>query len=400
MGRRLADMSPDARRLNVLQVVSYWGPQVGGPVELIGELSAALRTRGHAVTILAIGAPGLGGTERVCIRPAGGRTVDIPVRLAGASGLPLAYSPDFVSRFRVLAERSQMVCIHGLWRFPCTFAAAECARRGIPYVVFTHNMLTPWSLAQKPLRKKIYWNLFEKNNLDRARAVFVMREDEFGIMDRSGIRHPDRSVYLPRTHRAAVKAAREKREAARHSRQAGESVILYLGRIHPKKGLVHLIGAMPGILAKNPDARLIAAGPVEDKDYMRQIRNEVARLGLDRSVTFAGAVAGKAKEEMFCSADLFVLPSADDKPLTIPEALSYGIPVVASPGCGWPQLDGAMGLIASPDPEALVEAVNRLLADPLRAEAMGRTGHDYVLEHLSWDERSNPAAEALERLAS
>jgi glycosyltransferase involved in cell wall biosynthesis len=155
-------------------------------------------------------------------------------------------------------------------------------------------------------------------------------------------------------------------------------MLLFLGKMCRDKGNYDLLGALMLLLPQYPGLRLVCAGDGEAAGVMAR----AAELGIAHAVETPGWVAGEAKARLFTAADVFVLPSYfEGMPMSILEAMAYGVPVVATPVGGIPETitDGEEGLLISPgDIPALADALARLLADPPLANRMGQAGRHKV----------------------
>jgi glycosyltransferase involved in cell wall biosynthesis len=158
--------------------------------------------------------------------------------------------------------------------------------------------------------------------------------------------------------------------------------IIYLGRLHPIKGIENLLHALT-VPSVGP-CRLNIYG-TGDARYTRQLRRLVHELGLEDRVAFIGHVAGCAKHEAFLGADLCVVPSySENFGLVVAEALGHGVPVIASTGTPWKALDDrGAGLWLSNDPDSLASGIAMLRNKDL--SAMGVAGRKWMSADYSWD---------------
>lgn len=157
-----------------------------------------------------------------------------------------------------------------------------------------------------------------------------------------------------------------------------------LGDVIPRKGLIHLVRAMPSILAQHPDAHLLCAGHAQ-RDYATQVRDEVKQLGIHRKITWAGPRSDV--DRIFAALDVYALPSLEENmPLAILEAMASGLPVVSSAVGGIPEcvLDGQTGFLVPPaQVTQLANALNRLLTSADLRRDFGRAGRELVRERFS-----------------
>ena len=167
-----------------------------------------------------------------------------------------------------------------------------------------------------------------------------------------------------------------------HKLESKQLHALFLGRLHPIKGIENLLQAIANAEAK---ITLSICGEGEP-DYSQQLQHLVQELALEDRVQFHGRVDGSAKEEQFQKADLCIVPSFKENfCIVIAESLARGVPVIASTGAPWPGLEShGCGLWVKNDPETLSESINRAATMPL--SAMGRRGRDWMEREYSWSE--------------
>jgi len=161
--------------------------------------------------------------------------------------------------------------------------------------------------------------------------------------------------------------------------------MLYLGRLHQKKGIENLLAACK-LLPENlvPAWDLTIAGEGEPR-YVQTIRSVIDNLGLGKRVTMVGAVVGEAKVRLFEQADICIVPSfTENFAMVIAESLAAGVPVIASQGTPWKRLEEVgCGLWVNNDAESLAEAIVRMSRMPLRE--VGQRGREWMQKEFSWD---------------
>jgi glycosyltransferase involved in cell wall biosynthesis len=160
--------------------------------------------------------------------------------------------------------------------------------------------------------------------------------------------------------------------------------LLYLGRLHPIKAIDSLLEACR-LLAEEPGLQwsLVIAGD-GDTRYTGALRNQAAAYGLNRQIEFVGQLSGEQKEATLARADVLVLPShVENFGMVVAEALSRGIPVIASRGTPWAQVETiGCGLWVDNSPESLADAIRRMRREPLAA--MGAAGRAWMQRQFSW----------------
>jgi glycosyltransferase involved in cell wall biosynthesis len=161
--------------------------------------------------------------------------------------------------------------------------------------------------------------------------------------------------------------------------------VVYLGRLHPIKGLENLIEGFARYLTRATGAATLTLAGGADAAYVASLRAKIQALGIEGSVTMPGAVDGDAKRALFARADVVMQPSFRESfGIVIAESLAHEVPVIAGRGTPWPRLeDEGAGLWVPNDPASLAAAIERIAAMPRRE--MGRRGRAWVEREYSWD---------------
>jgi glycosyltransferase involved in cell wall biosynthesis len=254
---------------------------------------------------------------------------------------------------------------HGLWQRSYPALARKCGERGIPYVVSPHGMLEPWARNHKWWKKWPYFHLVEKRWIAGASCVLATGAPEAGRLRALFPRNRVESLPLGLTSEC-----RPDYIAARQSLgwNADETVLLFLSRIHEKKGLDLLLGAMADLHGTWPvSTRLVIVGPEEQPGYAARCRDfashNAARLP---RVEWAGAVWGEDRWRYFQGADLFCLPThSENFGLAILEACQVGTPVLTTTETPWADvLVEGRGFIARPELPQIREQLGRFFSQP------------------------------------
>ena len=230
--------------------------------------------------------------------------------------------------------------LHGLWMYP-SWASGSIARASrIPYVISPHGMLEPWSLGHSCWKKKAAGLLFEYRNLMRAQCLHACSEQEYFSIRSFGYKGPVAIVPLGLTRHEYLYASGV--EAKSRNTQLADfktkKILLFLSRIHVKKGLDILLESWELIQRNFPEWHLVIAGD-GDADYFAQLQEKVSSSVLEGSVTFTGTVHGIDKWALLKQADIFVLPTLSENfGLVIAEALACGVPVITTKGAPWGEL--------------------------------------------------------------
>ena len=287
--------------------------------------------------------------------------------------------------------------LHGLWMHASATCLAWRRRTSRPSIISPHGMLDPWALDSSGWKKRIARRLYEDANLHSASCIHALCDGEMKTIRTLGFRKPvaviPNGVDLPHP----AKNGRDcKTPADWHDRR----IMLFLGRVHPKKGLVALVHAWRGVPEAHHDWALGLAGP-DEGGHQREVQFLIDSLNLNESVRFLGPKYGQDKDAWLRRADAFVLPSLSEGfPVAALEALSYGLPALLTPQCNFPGagLQGA-AITVSPDPEALAEGLRRLISLPAaERDLMGQQGRDLVAKHHSWQHIARQMIEVYEWL--
>jgi glycosyltransferase involved in cell wall biosynthesis len=290
-----------------------------------------------------------------------------------------------LSDLRQRVEGFDVVHIHALYRFHTVAAAAVARRRGVPYVIQPHGSLDPWHRRRRRHAKDVWHALVEDRIIDRASGILCTSDSEARAIHGLGYTVPTwvvpvginaDALRMPVTADALPSTALGR----------GDSVVTFLGRIAPKKGVPLLVEAFKATAASFPTAHLVIAGP-DDEGIGRGLSTLIADSGLGDRISFVGAVTGSAKRALLQRSNVFVLPSADESfGVAVAEAMAVGCPVVVSPEVAIKDVvrTSGAGVVAERDPAALAEAIATILADPARAMRMGEAGRLAVDLRFAW----------------
>ena len=247
-------------------------------------------------------------------------------------------------------------------------------------VVSPRGMLEPWALRRSRGKKSdCLATAGLRPSLSRAAVIHALCDEEA-----ESIRN-----VVPNVPIAVVPNGVDLPGELSASRGLRQREILFLGRIHPKKGISLLLEAWASVVAMRVrDWRLIIAG-WDDGGHAEALKSAAARLGLGDSVIFSGPAFGEQKERLFRSAAAFILPSfSEGLPMAVLEAWSYGLPVLMTDACHLPEGFAANAAIRiDPTPESIATALLQLMSGMSDAEreAMGARGRLLVEKRFSWN---------------
>jgi glycosyltransferase involved in cell wall biosynthesis len=285
---------------------------------------------------------------------------------------------------REVLQGASFVHIHGVWE-PVLRSAARIARRKrIPYCIEPHGMLDTWSMKQKQLKKRVALFLGYRKMLDQADFLVTLNADEARLLEPLHLKAPNLTVpngiFLEEfTHLPDKGYFRE-----RLSLRDGTRIILFLSRLHTKKGLDILGTAFSLIAASHPGVDLVVAGP--DGGARESFVAQIDQLNLADRVHLTGPIYGRDKLRALVDADCFCLPSRQEGfSIAITEALACGLPAVISDACHFPEVGTAnAGIVVRLDPVDVARALAQVLDDPSMASTMGKNGQRLVHENYTW----------------
>ena len=347
---------------NILHGIPSTRLEFGGPPRSVNQLCKALAISGAQVSLLTRAVP-----PGECV------PTDSRVRLIH---YPDQGKVTCAALTRLLGEeRFDLVHDHGVWLAHNIAVSGYARRHGSPLVIAPRGMLEPWALNHHKWKKKLAWLAYQKKILKNAAAFHATAPEEARQIRRFGFRQP--IVILPN-------GVDFPERSALHHEDHETRTMLFLSRIHAKKGLPMLLEVWNELRPENWKLRIVGN---DEGGHAAQIRTLVKRYGLAESVTFEDALEGEAKEEAYLQADAFVLPTySENFGIVVAEAMSYGLPVITTTAAPWKLLsDRQCGWWVKPEPtgirEALVAATALTRHDRL---AMGRIARELTREQFAW----------------
>ena len=271
-----------------------------------------------------------------------------------------------------------VVHLHGVWS-PFLSAFARTARLNrIPYILAPHGMLEPWPLMVRRRRKSFALKTYQGRILREAAAIHATSEGEAENLKRLGLTQVPIFV-IPNAIDAPLTV-----KGVERRRNAGRNVLLFLSRIHPKKGLDLLLQAWSQLNPANWELLIVGHG---DPPYIERLKCMCSK-GKIANVEFHSHVDGDAREAIFARATAFVLPTfSENFGNVVGEAMIRRLPVITTTGTPWSVVaERNLGWYVEPNVDSLQGALTQLFATETDAlAAMGDRGHDYVKAHLLID---------------
>lgn len=351
----------------IVHIVASLDEATAGPTYSVARLTSCLADAGARVHIETLGEPAIALSPKVRVH------AHEPLKTFGH----LRPAPTMRRSLQVWSDQPVIFHNHGLWLMPNAYAAWVAGRGNVKLVVSPRGMLSIWALAHHRLRKRVaWWLLAQRRLMARASAFHATAECEAEDIRRLGYRQP---IYVipngidmppPPPDRA---------------RSDGRRQLLFMSRIHPKKGIDLLLRSWAGLEGQFPNWDLIIAGP-DEAGHAAEMKQLAQRLGL-RRVTFPGAIHGIAKRTALYNADLFVLPThSENFGLVVAEALAHGAPVITTTGAPWSGLkDHECGWWVDRDMRSFQEVLKLSMScDSSLLKSMGMNGRAWMSKKFSW----------------
>lgn len=289
------------------------------------------------------------------------------------AGLGLSWSG--ISRFTILCDRildeekPDIVHVNGIWSIDRWLIQREALKRGIPTCVMPHGMLEPWIMQRHYWTKKLpALMLYEKKALRAAKCLIATAESEKQNLLKLKMNDAEIPVIANGIDVTDIPLKNDW-----HIRKK----ILYVSRIHIKKGIELLLDVVGSLSDRLQDYEVVIAG-VGEPDYMSCLKAKATKTGV--KVRFIGGVYGTEKWQVFQDADFFVLPTnSENFGYVIAEALACGTPVITTKGTPWAEIDGRCGCWIERHEDELRKAILLMLgktADEL--EEMGKYGRRLI----------------------
>jgi glycosyltransferase involved in cell wall biosynthesis len=378
--------------MRVLHVIPSMAPLDGGPTVAVQHLASALAATGVDVTIATTDSDGAGGRLDM---PNDGPVQDGDVEYHYfARELPGTWklSRGLARWLRANVARFDVAHVHALFCHS-TIAGCRTARDArVPYVLSPHGSVDPWSMNRRSWKKAPYFRLVEREHFARAAALHATAETEAAAIRALG--YADRVRIIP--------LGVEEMGVMPHVRGDGALRLLFLSRLHPKKGIPMLLDAVARARSGGTPVELAIAGEGPDA-YKNELLARVQQLGLSSAVRFVGHIEGESKRAAFASSDVYVLASHQENfGIAVAEAMWAGLPVIVSDQVGIASdvKQARAGVVVPVDTNALVAAIQRLAREPDERRSMGARASQFAASRYSWERAAREFLELYTSIAS
>ncbi|GAC1355886.1 MAG: glycosyltransferase [Acidobacteriaceae bacterium] len=381
----LPGRQPVATSAHWITVVSHLDPRYGGLSSVVPQLSSRLASTCQFKIDLAAFC-----TKGELYLPTS--YPDLSLSEWPASRSQWFRNPSLRETFKNLIQAADGVHIHGLWEQSTAIAAPTARALRKPYILSAHGMLEAWALTNKRLKKKIYAALFERANVRGSACLHALTHAEARDYRRFGATGPiaviPNGVTVPNSADPAL-------FLAQHPALQGKKILLFLGRIHYKKGLDLLIQAWSRLAANYPEAHLVLAGP-DFEGTRASVEKLIQEKQLSSSVLFTGMLRNELKWSALAAAQGFVLPSySEGLSVSVLEAMGLGLPVIVTEQCNLPEVkELEAGWQIQSEAEQLTSAIREFLSNSAEANSeIGSRGRNLVLTRYNWSTVSERMAE-------
>jgi glycosyltransferase involved in cell wall biosynthesis len=373
--------------MKVLHITPSLSSVRGGVTQAVIEMVQTLQAQGHEVEI-------------VTTNDNGTDLLNVPLRQRVIyCGVPVWFFPRFsppigpIREFQFSSELwgwlwryisdYDLLHVHAMFCYPCTMAMIAARIRHIPYVNQPHGLLCAWSLQQSKLKKQIYLALVERANLNHSQALQLTSAMERQEVSQLGLVAPSVISPLGLFVSPPIPQARQRLRqvlgVAEH-----QPVILFMSRLHPKKGLDYLIPAL-GKLHDRSFTFILAGNGAPS--YEAEVDTLLAAAGIQHCTYRPGFVTGEQKDLLLQGSDIFVLTShSENFGVVVLEAMAAGLATILTPGVAMAEIlaDQKVGYVPALDIATIADTLQQCLDQPDEVKAMGNCARELIAQHYTW----------------
>lgn len=370
--------------MKILMAIPYLATVYGGPSKVVQELAQSLGRKGVSVDLIATNANGA-------------KKLNVPLgNWIEKDGYRVRYFDCVHQNDAILsvflgswlakhAPDYNVVHTNNVFAPTMSIARWICKKRGVPYITTPHGMLEPWALSYKASKKKLYYKHFEVPTLKAASAIHVLNSLEADNVNALGFKQ---TAVIPNgLHREEFETLPDPDIFYQQFPNIkSKKIILFLGRIDPKKGLDLLAPAFAKAHQQFLDTHLVLAGP-DSIDFLPTARDYFIQAGCIEAVTFTGMLTGDLKRSALAAASVYVAPSySEGFSMSVLEGMAAGLPCIITKACNFPEAATAQAAhVVDVDADAIFSALHQVLSGSQQAQTMGERARQLVLQNYTWD---------------
>jgi glycosyltransferase involved in cell wall biosynthesis len=372
--------------MKILMVIPAIGPVYGGTSKIAMELAQALGNLGVHIDLITTDANGAS-------------KLNVPLNSwCNEPGFRIRYFPywQLFGEYKFSSSLTSwllrhvidydIVHINAIFSYPVLGACWACRRHNIPYIIAPHGMLEPWALSYKSHKKRLYYTLLERHSLSHASAIQMTSTPEAA---NEKVKNLKSAIFIIPNgiHRSEFDPMSDPVLFYREFPETlGKTLIIYLGRIDPKKGLDLLAASFAKVHGIFPNTHLIIAGP-DNIGFLPIARVYFESSGCLDAVTFTGMLAGELKNAALAAANIYVAPSySEGFSMSVLEGMASGLPCVITEGCNFPEASEAKtACVVKIDSNEITNALIDCLQNTDEAIAMGKRARKFIFENYTWD---------------
>lgn len=374
--------------MKIIQCISSLKKTSGGTTFFVSDLSNELAKNGVDVILI---------SQFLKNKNSSLKDLYIPLDKRVKTKL-IKYKDNFVNKIfatsyhqkliKQLNENVDLIHITGLWEASMHAAFVLARRHSIPTIVSTQGMLEPWALNNSFYKKKIAWYLYQQKDLKFANVLHATSEQEAENLKRLDLKQPiaiiPNGINLKNYKNTQNNIKCNINEKFNVRKEDGIRKLLFLSRIHPKKGLIDLVNAWSKLKPNN--WKVIIAGP-DERGHRQEVETLISKKELTQYFEFIGPVEGKLKYDLYKSSDLFILPTySENFGIVVAEALMSGLPVITTKGAPWEGLvKNNCGWWIDIGVDPIVKALDQALSlSPEKLYQMGKRGKVFAENNFGY----------------
>jgi glycosyltransferase involved in cell wall biosynthesis len=371
--------------MKITHVIGSLDPAGGGPPQVAARLAAAQAHDGHTVRLVSYTSTGRETQVRQSLQSVPYLdAVDLVYLPPPATRLHRVTAGHVRAELSGIVKDSDVLHMHGVWETLLRAAAGVARRLDRAYVVRPAGMLDPWSMSQKGWKKRLAMKLAYKKMLDGALFIHALNGDEAGLIGPLKLSCPVTVIPNGVFQEEIEPLPQPGTFRSQHPQLAGHPFVMFMARLHYKKGLDYLADSFHRLTQSGSEAHLVVAGP--DEGAQQDFENRVRQLGLSDRVHVVGPIYGETKYAALTDAACFCLPSRQEGfSVAITEALACGAPCVISEPCHFPEVAQAnAGRVTPLNAEAVGRALIEVMGDEQLRNRMSENARELVRQRYNW----------------